>query len=375
MSDTTGGIGGPDDRAGYAIGRLAGGALLDSTSVVADRHSGEIRFYDRRDSLVGSFGRKGSGPGEFRAPVNLVAYDDSTVAVWDTQLSRLTLVRVTGVVASVSPDLSPALALFPDLVGVLATGEFVFRDDLNIMGMSHVATGIRRDSARYFVVAHDGSAQQSFALAGDHIWFVNEEGARTAHPVIFGSQTLEAVSGDRLYIVTTAPAVATIYHNAPDTGADTIVRMVPCVSGSVASAADAQAVRAEMVSQVEARLGFLERRPVVTGPGAPNPNIWARFAERIPSADSVPAVDAIRGDGSGGLWVRRYSLPSDSTTRWLHLDSDFHAVGEVEITRHLDVLAFLDSHALLASRDSLDRHAVLRRNLEPYMTAPRCNSR
>lgn len=56
---------------------------------VLDARIPSVTSFDRRGVLIGTVGRAGSGPGEYRFPVALAAVAD-TVAVWDPALRRVT---------------------------------------------------------------------------------------------------------------------------------------------------------------------------------------------------------------------------------------------------------------------------------------------
>ena len=56
-------------------------ALHQGTWFVLDRRGAQVHRIDESGSLVGSFGRKGDGPGEFRRPAAISAHGDTVVVV------------------------------------------------------------------------------------------------------------------------------------------------------------------------------------------------------------------------------------------------------------------------------------------------------
>jgi len=70
--------------------------LSDGTVVIGDLHGGAVRYFDEAGRQVASFGRFGEGPGEFGQVNWLGQCAADTVLVWDTQLSRLTVLDRRG---------------------------------------------------------------------------------------------------------------------------------------------------------------------------------------------------------------------------------------------------------------------------------------
>src|SRR5438132_1487933 len=63
---------------------------------VYDSQANTIFLFDRAGKLIRRVGRQGSGPGEFRSVNSIVATGDSEVAVWDSQLFRVSFFKASG---------------------------------------------------------------------------------------------------------------------------------------------------------------------------------------------------------------------------------------------------------------------------------------
>ncbi len=67
---------------------------------VADSYETRVRCVDVEGAVVGVFGRKGEGPGEFDSPAHLARGEDGTVGVLDVGLGRFTVFEPSGAYVS-----------------------------------------------------------------------------------------------------------------------------------------------------------------------------------------------------------------------------------------------------------------------------------
>ena len=116
------------------------------TACVIDSYEVQVRCVDVEGTVVGVFGRKGEGPGEFGAPAALARGEEGTVGVMDLELGRFTVFEPSGVyvVDVVSPSaLFSPLSPFGDilsgasmdimaLMGGESSGSVMNRFDVNI---------------------------------------------------------------------------------------------------------------------------------------------------------------------------------------------------------------------------------------------------
>ncbi len=122
-------------------------ALLadERIACVADSYETQVRCVDVEGAVVGVFGRKGEGPGEFDSPSYLARGEEGTVGVYDRGLDRFTVFEPSG--AHVSEVLAPQLdvpfrsfdtilsGVSVDLMVMMgggSSGSLVTRYDVNI---------------------------------------------------------------------------------------------------------------------------------------------------------------------------------------------------------------------------------------------------
>lgn len=101
-------------------------ALLsdESTACVIDSYEVRVQCVDRSGDMVGVFGRKGEGPGEFGSLSKLVGGPDNTVGTVDTRLNRFSVFDPSGVLVTevalpgAAFTLNPVTRFSTTLVGV-----------------------------------------------------------------------------------------------------------------------------------------------------------------------------------------------------------------------------------------------------------------
>lgn len=122
-------------------------ALLadELTACVVDSYEDQVRCMDGKGNVVGVFGRKGEGPGEFGRPGNLTRGEQGTVGVVDSELGRFTIfepsgtyvseVRLPGRLFDPLPSFGAVvsgLALdYMAMLGREASGSLMTRSDVN----------------------------------------------------------------------------------------------------------------------------------------------------------------------------------------------------------------------------------------------------
>lgn len=147
------------------FGLIRAGALGPHGIYVLDGQNREVRIFDVAGDHVMSLGGEGDGPGEFRNPVGLRVGLDSTVAVWDEDLHRLTVFSHEGDVlrtASVRQRF-----LNPRLESVLPDGRFVLSDFRFPPGVLEGAAGV--GSLVAIGYSPDGELRDTLQkLAGPH---------------------------------------------------------------------------------------------------------------------------------------------------------------------------------------------------------------
>jgi hypothetical protein len=87
--------------------------------------------------------------------------------------------------------------------------------------------------------------------------------------------------------------------------------------------------------------------------------ILTRIREQgLPLPERVPAYTAMRMDDDGYLWVKRFSLPSDTTSTWGVFAPDGSYAGHVTLPATLQVLDIGSTYILGVSTNDLDVEQV-----------------
>lgn len=124
------------------FGRIRGAVVGDSGDVLLlDYQALEVRWFDAHGRLQGRFGRKGSGPGEFRSPLSLTRAVDGSFRVVDGPLRKITTFAVRDHRLQ--------------LVSEIPTGE-------------RFGVAVCRNSAGYLLVAPSTSSTESLVQLDPH---------------------------------------------------------------------------------------------------------------------------------------------------------------------------------------------------------------
>lgn len=98
----------------YQLHRVGGSVRLDDGRiVVANTGSRELRVFGPDGDFLGSVGRDGEGPGEFRSPSRIRRLAGDTLMVWDDGLFRISLFDAEGDFLAMAPLLPSPEDLFP----------------------------------------------------------------------------------------------------------------------------------------------------------------------------------------------------------------------------------------------------------------------
>lgn len=117
-----GGVG----RATDSVLMIAAGAtrLTSGVVVVVDPYGAAVRYYSPSGELLRSVGRRGDGPGEFRAPWWLRQCGTDSVFVWDAYQGRVTVLNEVGtIVREFHLDGGPAIVSCSRRGTVAAIGD------------------------------------------------------------------------------------------------------------------------------------------------------------------------------------------------------------------------------------------------------------
>lgn len=319
------------------FGSIQAGVLGAHEFYLLDNINCEVRVFNREGHYLMSLGRKGKGPGEFINPTQLIAGPDSTIAVWDRTLHRLTVFGRDGEVRRMA-TVREGLAN-PTLHSVLPDGSFILSD---FRYPPHIFDG---------VPARGTLAVMAYSASGELV------------------DTLEMLDGPRINGIDPIPPPFTnpdLLASAPDgvwvlrTDTALIVRIGP--TGDTLQAVRWEPPNRQVTSQdlkdyeawlVQRARDAAERREMLKRAG--------EFASHV----HPTAVDFMT-DEVGRLWVvERYAWDRVQSPTWLLFNPSGQAIAR--LAEPLVRLVVLDAdltHALVRVTDDVGVQRVeLRRIL------------
>ncbi len=187
-------IGRTEGDSDYLLSEVAAVRILPNSAVaVADRTSGTVRIFDTDGTFVRSMGRIGEGPGEFSHLSELRAEGHDTLAVYDSDLGRLTRFTHAGAVAG-TVRLNPDDARPAWYAGALSDGSTVALgfDDASFQEGS----GISADPMVVALWSTKGAFERRLASFAGLRRYRTE---RAAGPIPMSPQAMLGVLGDTVF--------------------------------------------------------------------------------------------------------------------------------------------------------------------------------
>lgn len=331
------GAGTSDPR--YEFSEVADAIIAgESTVVVCDLHLAEVRFFSRAGTLIGVFGRRGDGPGEFRRLHRLGRAGGDSVWIYDAGSQRVTL--LTG------PEGNPSFVRFqPPLrtfeIARMPDGQWLAAPRIGLPAPgSELRPGIHRHPMPLYVYGADGVLRDTLAmLPGADIAYRMEDGEvqpwgrpplGRATSVAF-SQAGYVVGDQEQFEIRQYDWFGTLERIVRRPGVDLTI------------------TQAEIDAAVSRRL-----RGVPEGSRA-------RFRDAltsIPRPDTRPAYEHILADRGGNLWVS--SVDNSARGRFTR-GPDWHVfapdgvwLGTVTMPSHVQPMDIGDDWVLGIYTDDLD---------------------
>lgn len=322
------------------FGDVAGAVRLSSgVIVVADRPSGELRFFDPEGRLLRRRGDRGEGPREF---INIIAMDrcrgDSLVVldarrrylpVWSPDGTFARTLDLTGLPSDGFEPPSPERFACNDRGALVLVGH-------DLPSPSSLEEGPLRRDLPVVLMRADGSARKLGDFRGDERYVHPRPGGRSGSvgPRPFGKRLAVAL-GDSLAYVGTGDAfeiaVFSLEGERVGTVADTASR-VELTPETVDAYLDAAARRAGDPGERR------ELREYYTGFEHP---------------DRAPAHRDLLVGEEGHLWVEEYPRPGEPP-RWRVYTPSGERVAVVTLPRRFDLTAAGTDHVLGVWTDELD---------------------
>lgn len=322
----------------YQLGAVEGAVRLpDGRVAVADRQSGEVRWYDARGRHLRTVGRKGRGPGEFTS-ISWIRVVGDSLAVGDRATSRVTvlaaadgrLVRTAEMVDDTSGRRPRPLAPLPG-GAVLAVLGAPFDPSR--------AASAPREQVTYLRQAPDGAPPVPLGrFPGPERVVRVGPGSVDIVDLPFGRRDHVAVHGDGFFQGSA---------EAPQVGRyDARGRLVRLVRWSAAP---------RPVTPADAAR-YRERALAAADPAA-RPGMRRMLAE-LPMPERMPAYAAILADRSGGLWVQEYPAAEEDPVRWTVFDPEGRQLGTLTLPPRFRLTDAGDDYVLGVAHDELDVQQV-----------------
>lgn len=268
--------------------------LSDGRVVVAEASTQELRVFDKSGRSLGSWGRMGEGPGEFRGLDGVYLLPRDTVVAYDINLGRFTELDSSGRVVSTTRDTSGIAYI----AGVLPGSRAVRYKDFATYG----AVGVIVDDSFDVTVRSFGGDR--LAELGPYPGRTRYAQSTAGLDLDFLGRTTIAAGADHIAVWTPRSGSVSVFRD--DDGAP---RRIPLGYGRRSAPAGAVA------DWVSSRAGG--------GRGPMSARVWtsrkatvAAAGATVPFPDSLPLVGDLRFGTDGDLWVGEYDPRYVHPHRW-----------------------------------------------------------
>jgi hypothetical protein len=324
-------IGGANAEGPYDVQRVGGARQLrDGTIVLLNGATSELRFFDAAGHYLHSAGRKGSGPGEFQSPYQLLWYGRDTLMVQDFGTGRIALLGTDGTPRG---DISLQRAMAATVVGRLPDGTLLFATG-SFVQPGQGSSGRQRSQTRLVRLSPEGAVLDTIGeFPGSENVTVISERSASVGPATFGRSTVFALMDSLLYLGDNDS-----YRVQVLASGRRLVRVIGRSQRPVP-------VTTAMVDSVKARQDRATSSPQ-----------WREIQERMWALDKLPAtLPAYRNialDADRWLWVRPYSESQEGSLSWDVFDTAGRLRCAVPLPADLRALEIGPTHFLGEALDA-----------------------
>lgn len=288
-------IGGANAEGPYDVGRVTGARrLADGNIVLLNGATSELRFFDGTGRYLRSVGRKGSGPGEFQSPYQLLRHGPDTLMVQDFSTSRITLVGIGGTFYG---DV-PLHGFFGgSLIGRLPDGSLLLSASQPVWP-GQQTSGRGREPVQLVRVSRAGAVLDTIGVfpGSETVREVSEHSASVG-PATFGRSTVFTIADSLLYVGDNAEYRVRVFGDGRR-----LIRIIE----------KAQLPAPVTAAMVDSEKALRDRRTTDPRWREIENRMWA--LDRLP--ETLPAYRNIAVDADGWLWVRPYSLAQEGSVTW-----------------------------------------------------------
>lgn len=314
-------IGGLDVGEAYQLFRAFDARRLpDGRLAVVNGGSAQILVYDERGLHVGTWGREGEGPGEFRNPFRLSLWPGDSLAVWDFRLRRLSIIDREGLFGR-------QIHLAQGDWSGLLQWHTAFSDGTSLITHQDVlgetpTTGLRRHPTTAVVLDPGGEPRAELPTQpGDEVYTEASEDRVEVMRLPFLKGYAAATWGEEIVFGPTDRPELRVHDRS-----GTLIRVIR-VDRPLRRITDA-----DWNAEIE--------RMVESAPPEARPGIRARY-QNIRRTDTFPAFSQVLEDGLGNLWMELYLPPVEEggqSRTWMVFDRSGRLLGAVETPPGLRVL-------------------------------------
>ena len=284
--------------------------LQDGTVVVADNGATNIKFFAADGRLLRTVGREGAGPGEYKTPRLLGMCGTNHLHVYDGALGRITVLALDGSLLDTWRIGMSATEHQPPMHVVCGPGR-----DAILLGWPADYKGpvtkpvahrseIRMSSR---TMTRDGATTALGRVMGPE----RQQWPGTDGPRTLGKETFVAIGSDRLYIGTGDSSTIDVRSRSGQH-----LSSVPLPYKKIRI--DDDYIRA-----------FVDR-VIALNPNRRPDALRKRYVD-MEFPEYFPAHGALLLDSAENLWVERYRLPGETTSRWSIFDRAGRPVSMVDL--------------------------------------------
>ena len=313
--------------------------LTDGRIAVANGMTSEVRFYSPAGERTATTGRAGEGPGEYRGLWKLCRLDGDSLAAWDVQLRRLTVLDSDGGYVDDVRLTAPGGAV--DLHACTGTSRILIGPEDRYKGRD--MNRVRRDSIDLLI--HDVRTRETHTVGA----FPGEEQYEMSVPPVmlleqapFGSFT--SISGDGTRVLVADNGRGEIREFAYD---GTLRRIMHTGHERAAlTSSDRDEYEGAHIDESWRPTYLAAKRA---------------FLAEVPFPDHRPYFGSMLLDDTGRIWVSSYAPPhrdgADART-WTILDSAGGVLATLETPARFKLMQAGDGWVLGVRRDEYDVEQV-----------------
>lgn len=318
--------------------------LSDGRIVIANSGTRQLRYFDDRGRFIGSAGREGSGPGEFRALSRLFRYRGDSLIAFDLGLRRLSVFGPDGGLGRTINLSQPAGEAATVLPRAAASDGSLFGITADPIVPSDPPRAHRPLQRLYRFNARGGDP----VLAGVFPGALRYQGTETVLGLVsFSGRSLYDVREDRLFVVMTDTFAVQV--RSLDGRLQRLVRFawqpVPVTQDHIAL---------ERKQQLEEWEDRYARLPPQMMQGK------RTLMDVMPFPSTFPAIDTIAVGEGGSVWIRPYAPIGSPVTpeRWMAFDPAGRYSGVGELPAGFTLLDIGSGYLLGVTRDELGVESV-----------------